>query len=278
MLRALVFTATCLAVPAVGLADPIYGLRTAHFFGGAPGPARDVNQSGVFSSATSETLPASIASGSTTFNGTASTQASPLELRAVNDVSAGSDVALAFNTAPYDPTTIVSIVQSRLDGIDTLVTGSTGTGYLLPILAIDGLLWDDHTQAFAQIAICAGNSSCVLSGGGNSTGGVQAITTTFQPGISAGTAFEFDAPFTSFFFGGVSVNSFSPGLLGAGGSVGGDVRFRLIGYEVVDINGDAIDGAVVHSALFPESVPEPATTLLMGLALTGAGIVGRRRR
>ena len=75
-----------LAIPARSECGPItYNLRDARFFGGAPGPARDLNDSGSFTPATSEILATTSSTGGANpveFTGTARTQGSPLELRA----------------------------------------------------------------------------------------------------------------------------------------------------------------------------------------------------
>lgn len=280
--RIVAFAVMGLALPAAGFCDPIlYNLRTAYFFSGSPGPSREITESSVFTLTSAESLGTTVSSTGTTpttFTGVAAVAGSPLELVATTYVSAGESVPLSFNIAPNDPTSIVSVVSAQLSGIDMFVTGGVGTGYLLPIFAIDGFFNDDHASAFAQAIICAGNTVCTLYGVGNSTGGAQSIVTTFQPGVSGGTAFTFDTPFTSFFFGGIVITSSSVGTLAAGGDISGSLSFRLLGYDVVDEFGNLIDGAVVHSALFPEPVPEPVVTLLVALGFGAAGFASRRRK
>src|SRR5688500_11187731 len=105
-----------LAIPARSECGPItYTLRDARFFGGAPDPTRNLTASGSFTPATSETLATTYSTGGANpvdFTGTAGTQGSPLELRAANTVTAESATALQFNTSPFGPTNIVTLVQS----------------------------------------------------------------------------------------------------------------------------------------------------------------------
>ncbi|HTV01949.1 MAG TPA: hypothetical protein VMF13_15480 [Luteitalea sp.] len=274
-MRRALFALAILAIPAVGECGPItYYLRDARFFGGSPGPSRELNASGAYGSTTVETLPTTYSTGGvnpTVFTGTASTQGSPLELRATNTVAAGSSVALNFNLAPNDPTNFVSLVQSRLQENGVFVTGATGDGYLLPHFEIDGTFDDSHATAYAQVSACAGIATCTPTGLGTSTGGAEALSTTFTPGVGSGTKFTFNTPFAFFFFVSSGISSTSVGTL-APGSVSADFRLRLLGFSVVDENGTPIDGAVVHSDL--DNVPEPVGT---GLLLLGLGAVARRR-
>lgn len=279
--RIFAFAVFGLALPAAGFCDPIlYNLRTAYFFTGSPGPSREITESGTFSSSSAESLDTSVHSAGgtpTTFTGVASVAGSPLELVATAHVSAGESVALDLNTSPFGATPSVAVVTAQLSAIDVLVTGGAGTGYLLPIFAIDGFFDDNHDSAYAQAFICAGNALCTVYGVGNSTGGLQDIQTTFRPDVSSNVAFTFDTPFTSFFFGGIIVNSNTVGTLVADGDISGSLSFRLLGYDVVDEFGNPIEGAVVQSALFPEVVPEPAMTLLLAVALGVSGSAVRKR-
>lgn len=265
-----------LAIPARSECGPItYNLRDARFFGGAPGPTRELNDSGSFTPPTSETLPTTYSTGGANpveFTGTASTQGSPLELRATNTVTAESATALQYNASPFDPTNIVTLVQSGLQENGVFVTGASGVGYLLPHFEIEGTFDDAHASAYGQLGICAGNNSCALTGLGNSTGGVQALSTTYTPNIGAQTQFTFDVPFTFFFFLSSGISSQVNGTLQTG-EVGADFRLRFLGFSVVDVNGNDIRGATVHSDLAP--VPEPATALMV---LFGFAALRRRAR
>lgn len=265
-----------LAVPVRGECGPItYSLREGRFFGGVPDASRDVTSSGAFTPATNAALPATYSTGGpspVTFTGNATTQGTPLELRATNTVVAQSSTALQFNVAPFDDTSFVTLVQSRLQENGVVVTGASGTGYLLPHFRVDGTFSDAHATAFGQLGICAGISACAATGLGNSSAGVQALDVLFTPGIGAQTAFTFGTPFNFFFFLSSGISSGTSGTL-APGSVSADFRLRLLGFSVVDANGNDISGAVVHSDLAP--VPEPAVSALL---LLGVMALRRRRR
>lgn len=268
-------------IPAPAFGGPItYTLRDAHFFGGTPGPTREIIATGPFTPASNVSHPYTFSTGggtSVVFNGVATNQGSPLELTVSNLVEAGQSAALAANNSPFDPISIVSIVSSGLQENGLVVTGSSGTGYLLPTFRVDGAFEDAHANAFANLGICAGISSCTLSGLGASTGGAQAVDQLFTPLVSAGTAFTFGVPFNFFFFVTTGVQSFG-NTLAAGGDVGGDFRLRLLGYKIVDVNGNEIADVSVTSDLL-NPVPEPATLLVVagGLAAALARRHGRRR-
>ena len=264
-----------LAIPVRSECGPItYTLREGRFFGGAPDPSRDLTSSGAFTPVTNVALPATYATGGpspVTFTGNSTAQGAPLELRAANAVVAQSSTALQFNVAPFGDTSFVTLVQSGLQENGVVVTGSSGTGYLLPHFRVDGTFTDAHASAFGQLGICAGISGCLATGLGNSSAGVQTLDVTFTPDIGAQTAFTFGTPFQFFFFLSSGISSGTSGTL-APGSVSADFRLRLLGFSVVDANGNDISGAVVHSDLAP--VPEPAVGALLLLGLAAL----RRRR
>jgi len=269
------------SAPAAGLCGPVtYSLRDARFFGGDPATdaTRETTSSGAFTSVSAESLAATYSTGGatpTTFNGVASNQGTPFALSVSNHVSAGTPVSLNFNSAPYDPTNFVSLVQSRVQENGLLVTGGSGTGYLIPTFSVEGTFDDTHASAAGNLSACAGISSCSATGLGFSTGGAQSVDLLFSPAIAANTSFTFGTPFDFFFFVSAGVSAFPAGTLQAGGIVNGDFTMRIAGYKIVDGNGNVIPGATLDSSLF-QTVPEPSSLLLLALAL-GTGWALRRR-
>jgi hypothetical protein len=263
-----------LALPLRSDAGPItYSLRDARFFGGVPGPSRELSSSGTVASATEAALPATYSTGGplpVTFTGNATTQGAPLELRATNTVVAASATDLQFNAAPFGDTTLVTLVQSSLRESTVLVTGSVGSAFLLPHFQVDGTFDDAHASASAQVSVCAGITACNASTLAVSSGGVQTMSLAFTPTIGALTAFTFGTPLSHFFFLSSGISSNISGTLSAG-SVSADFRLRLLGFSVVDGAGNDIPGAVVDSDLIP--VPEPAAGVLVLL-----GLAALRRR
>lgn len=259
------------AIPVRSECGPItYSLRDARFFGDAPGPAREEISSGVFTPATNASQPEVYSTGGpspVTFTGLASAQGTPMEWRAAASVVADASTSLAFNIDPFGPTNFVSLVQSRAQENNVVVTGGSGVGYLLPHFQIDGAFTDTHGSAFGNVAMCVGLSGCLVTSVASSSGGVQTLSQTFTPAIGAQTEFTFGTPFSWFFFVSSGIFSETTGTL-APGSVSADFRTRLIGFSVVDANGNAIDGAVVDSDLAP--VPEPAAGALLLLGLLAA--------
>ncbi|MCU0806040.1 MAG: PEP-CTERM sorting domain-containing protein [Burkholderiales bacterium] len=268
-------------IPGVGVSGPVsYILRDARFFGGDPAtdPSRETTASGAFNSASAESLAAAYSTGGatpTTFNGLASNQGTPFALSVSNHVSAGTPVALNFNSAPYDPTNFVSLVQSRVQESGLLATGASGTGYLIPTFSVTGSFDDTHASASANLGACAGISSCTATGLAFSAGGAQSVDVLFSPAIAANTSFTFGTPFDFFFFVSAGVSAFPAGTLAAGGPVNGDFTMRIAGYKIVDANGNVIPGAMLDSSLF-RTVPEPSSLLLLALALATGWALRRR--
>ncbi len=260
------------------MAGPIsYTLRNAHFFGGTPGPTREILQSGAFTPSSSESDTYLFSTGGAApvvFTGTAANQGTPFALTVSNLIDAGSSTALQFNVSPNGDTNVVSLVQSRVQENGLIATGGTGVAYLLPTFRVDGAFGDAHSAANASLTICAGLQSCGLTGLGFSSGGAESLDLLYTPAIGASTQFMFGQAFNLFFFLSAGVNSASFGSLAAGGPVGGDFRLRLEGYRIVDANGVDIDGASLASDLLnPAPVPEPATLLV-----TAAGLAAVLRR
>jgi MYXO-CTERM domain-containing protein len=258
-----------LALPLRSDAGPItYSLRDARFFGDVPSPSRELSSSGTVTSVTEAALPATYSTGGpfpVTFTGNATTDGAPLELRATNTVVAASATDLQFNAAPFGDTTLVTLVQSSLQESSVLVTGSSGSAFLLPHFLVEGTFIDAHASAYGHVGVCAGISGCSASTLAVSSGGVQTMSLAFTPTIGALTAFTFGTPLSHFFFLTSGISSTTSGTLSPG-SVSADFRVRLLGFSVVDGAGNDIPGAVVQSDLTP--VPEPAAgaLVLLGLA------------
>jgi hypothetical protein len=265
-------------MPAPGICGPVsYYLRDAHLFGGTPGPTREIQESGAFTPATAASLPYTFSTGGATpniFTALSGNNGTPFSLTVSNEVDAQEVSALASNLSPFTPVPIVSLVQSRIVESGLLVTGSTGTGYLLPTFRVIGAHHDAHATAFSQLSGCAGISACTLTGLGNSSGGIQTVDTLFTPTIGSTTAFTFGTPFDFFFFVSAGVGSISNAL--NPGKVGGEFAMTLVGYKVVDANGGEIDGVTIDSEIFRQ-VPEPTSLVLLTLGL-GAVAWSRSRR
>ncbi len=278
MTRSCLLLLLAVTLPSPAMAGPIaYTLRNAHFFGGTPGPTREILQSGTFTPSSSESDTYVFSTGGAApvvFTGTAASQGTPFALTVSNLIEAGSPTALQFNLSPNDPTDFVSLVQSRVQENGLIATGGSGVAYLLPTFRVDGAFEDAHALAVATASICAGIQSCAATGLGFSSGGAQALDLLYTPAIGASTEFTFGQAFNLFFFLSSGVNSSAVGSLAAGGPIGGDFRLRLEGYRIVDANGVDIDRASLTSDLLnPARVPEPATLLV-----TAAGLAAVLRR
>lgn len=257
-----------------GYSAVTYQLVNSRLFGTNPG--RITVEGGPFTASTGADLAAGFSTGGATptvFTGLATNQASPFRLGAYNQVNAGEAVNLTLNTDLVTPTSMVSQVQSRIIA-GVIVTGGVGSGYLLPTFRVRGTFADAHATAFGQVSMCAGNSSCLLSGVAVSSGGVQGIDLLFTPQASASTMFTFGTPFSQFFFVNASIGSPVNGTLDPG-SVTVDLTdgVELMGMQVVDANGDLIAGAVIDSELMELlSTPEPAAWGMMAAAVAAMAL------
>jgi hypothetical protein len=203
------------------------------------------------------------------FNATSAIAGSPFQLHDINSVT----IAQATDSSCCS---ILSLVSTTVQDNHVLVTGGSGTAYMLPTFHVHGTIDDNNASLNLGIAVCAGNSSCVLSGAGQTaTPGLLNIDTLFTPGISSSTQFTFGTPFSFFFFLEPSIQ-----YLGLQATPGGtstvDIRMDLVGIRISDANGNTIPGQI-DAAILDIPVPEPAPFLLCGLALL-AGVRLRRKR
>jgi len=255
-------------------AGVIYNLRDGRYFPDGPGAPFNTTFSNPFTPATSDSLAISYSSdpgnpAANTFDGTASVSTGPFLLGTQNSVTLGT----AAST--YQSLGILSIVQSGITDTSVLVTGGTGTGYLLPTFHVFGTESTNNPNASVEDMICSGNASCILSDiFGVVTSGSQTVSGFFTPAIGSQTSFTFGTPFSFFFFFGSAVQ----GSGAPGGTSGADLSLQFDGFQVVDGSGVPIGGAVVHSGFVNTITPEPGT---LGIGLVScllAGLAAARRR
>jgi len=272
---------TCVIVAALAgsicSGTPTYNLRDGRYFPDGPGSPFNTFKSGTFTSTTSDSLAVSFSTDpgnpadADTFDGFTSVGTGPFLL--------ATDNAVTINTATtnFSNIGIYSIVQSGISDPGVVVTGGSGTGYLLPTFHVQGTLGDSNPNALVADEICAGNGSCILSSIFPAiTSGIQHVDGSYTPAIGSDTSFQFGTPFSFFFFFGSAIEEFnSPN---PGGTTLADLTLQFEGFQVVDANGNPIRGAQIHSPFLDAiNAPEPGTAATGLLALPVLGMLAIRR-
>jgi hypothetical protein len=248
-----------------------YTLNNRRFFPAADGTVSDATSGGL-TSATFDVKTTAYTDPLTgnQFNAVSSVSGSPFQLHDVNSVTLSQP---ATSSVPN----IFTLVSSSISETNVLITGGSGTAYLLPTFHIYGSMDDNNASLQLGIAVCAGNATCVLSGAGSTTTpGFHPVDTLFTPGITSSTAFTFGVPFNIFFFLEPSLQYLGP-QANPGATSTVDVRMDLVGMRIADADGNTIGGNI-DSTVLDLAAPEPASALLCGLAFLAAGFRLRRKR
>ncbi len=254
-------------------ASVVYNLRDGRYFPDGPNPSNTYD-SNPFTATTTDSLVVSYSSdpgnpAADTFDGTASVNTGPFTLGTQNSLTLGTD------TTTYQSIGILSIVQSGIQDSSILVTGGTGTGYLLPTFHVFGTESNSNPNANVEDEICAGNASCILSDiFGPTTSGNRSVDGTYTPQIGSSTSFTFGTPFSFFFFFGSGIQ----GSGSAGGTSTADLTLQFDGFQLVDASGTPIQGAHIQSQFLDAMVPEPGTLPVSLTAVILLGIFAARRR
>ena len=265
----------CCIAPMNLAAGPFYELSAQRSFGTAAGRnSSSGNQP--FTPTTNDVLQTNYSDGNS-FNG-------------LSSISQGSVVmetstSVTVNQAITTDNVVGFLARNRVTLYDSLVvTGGTGTAYLVPVVHITGTFVDNSSLLFGGLSACFGTGGCVLLAvpGGFSTGGVQNVDVMWSPSPSVfPPTFEitFGNTQTAFMFFGTSVTAWEgQGVnIPAGNSLSADFRFELLGYRVLDKDGNLIPGAVVRSEALSQ-VPEPESAAMGAIGLVLFLAFARRKR
>jgi hypothetical protein len=262
--RAAAVVAAILVFDTVLPAAVVYTLNNRRFFPAADGTVSEAN-SNPFTASTVDSVTTHYTDPLTTnqFDAVSGVTGSPFQVAAKNSVTINQ------------PTTssccgILSLVSSAMNDSSVLVTGGTGTAYLLPTFRIHGTFDDNNSSLELSASTCAGNASCVLSSAAFTvTPGLQTVDTLFTPGITSSTQFDFGTPFNFFFFLEAGIQYLGP-QANPGGTSTADLRMELVGIRVTDAGGVTIPGANISSAFLEIAAPEPGSAVLSGLTLLSA--------
>ncbi len=190
--------------------------------------------------------------------GTASLTGNPFEMSLQSSLTIGQ--------ATSGSGCCLSGVTAGIDESGVTVTGGSGTGYLLPTFQVQGTLNDGNSSIRESVDICAGNNTCLLATPAATMGGTQNVNFLFTPGMTTDTAFTFGTPFDFFFFYEI-FNDLTGVQANPGGPVTADFTngLRLISIQVVNVDGQPIPGAVIHSDfLNTVGAPEPGSLIFCG--------------
>ncbi len=135
-------------------ADTIYSLRNAYLF---PDPTnQNLTWSGALDSSTADsketvysTNPGSPSNNS--FDGVASINGSPLQMSISDSLTLGSSTTATLN--------LLTFTAVRVEDTTAVITGGTGSGYLLPTFRVQGTLDDPNPCVQELVYICLGMGS-----------------------------------------------------------------------------------------------------------------------
>jgi len=256
---------------AVVQAGPIYSLGSQRYFGDPNGRVTGFVDT-LLTGSTNDEHVVNYNDGNV-YDGRSAMQGAPLLMETSTSVS--------INQAVVTDNAVGFLARDRVTLRDSvLVTGGSGTAYLLPLVRVSGIFVDNSAPLFGQLNACFGTTGCNLLGvaGGTSTGGVQNVDTVWIPAFVNPAAYEFTfgAPITTFmFFGTNIIAGGGQGVTVPGGeSASADFSYQLLGYKVVDGNGNDVPGVTINSGAL--SLPEPGTGTLGGLGLAALAAGARR--
>lgn len=254
-------------------AAPVYSLESMRYFGD-PGSRVTGVYGQPFTGSTNDQHVVNYSDGNF-YNGRSAIRSAPVVME--------TSTSVAINQAVTTDNPVGFLARDRATLYDSvLVTGGAGTAYLTPVVHITGQFTDDSSALYGSVSACFGTSTCTLLGipGGASAGGVQNVDVMWSPSPSIyppGFEITFGAPVTTYMFFGTNVIAAGGnGVTVPGGeAVDASFRYELMGYLVLDGDGNEIRGASVQSDAL--GVPEPAPGVLMGLGL-GLVLVRTLRR
>lgn len=244
-------------------AAPVYSIESMRYFGD-PGSRFTGIYSQPFTGSTNDQHVVNYSDGNV-YNGRSAIRSAPVVME--------TSTSVAINQPVTTDNAVGFLARDRATLYDSvLVTGGTGTAYLTPVVHITGEFTDNSGALYASVNACFGTSTCALLGiaGGTSTGGVQSVDVMWSPSPSIypqGFEITFGAPATAYMFFGTNVIAAGGNgvTIPGGNAIDADFRYELMGYLVLDGNGNLIPGASVQSDAL--GVPEPTPGVLMGLGL-----------